>query len=291
MTTPHPSESGEKEPRLLEAAGFDPRETPSRLPDSLFERMKGDPAHAPEHLALAAVERLGPEAAQWVGAYRQYYPWATDGQLVAIIRARFVRLSRYSGAAAGVAGAFGAVVDAGVLAWNQARMVLYIAAIYGADPTAQERAAELLTLQQVYKVIDRARTALDVASRRVPAGAMVRHGGSLAAVGLALAKMAGVRVAKRAVLKAVPFASVPLGALANAGSTKALADRAIALYSQPTGYPPAPGQPAVDQPEPSQPAASPSTVDQPPVDQPTVDQPAASQLPVDQPSGDPPASS
>jgi hypothetical protein len=242
MATPVPPESGENEAALLAASGFDPNEEPSGLPDSLFERMRADPGHAPEHLALAAVERFGPEAAQWVATYRYYYPYATAGQMVAIIRARFVRLSRLSGAAAGVAGGFGAVVDFGVLAWTQARMVLYIAAIHGADPAAEERAAELLTLQNVHKVIGRARTALEVASRRAPTSALMQHGGSLGALAMALARMAGMRVAKRAVMKIVPFASVPLGAMANAGSTKTLADRAIALYGQPpaqTGQVPA----------------------------------------------------
>jgi hypothetical protein len=230
MTTPPPPEPGENESALLEESGFDLDEEPARLPDSVFERMKADPAHAPEYLAMAAVERLGPEAAQWVTTYRHYYPHATEGQMVAIVRARFVRLSRVSGAAAGVAGAFGAVFDVGVLAWCQARMVLYIAAIHGYDPTAQDRAAELLTLQNVHKVIGRARVALEVAARRSPASELVQQGGGMGALALALAKMAGLRVAKRAVMKVVPFASVPLGALANGSSTKALADRAIALY-------------------------------------------------------------
>jgi hypothetical protein len=131
-----------------------------------------------------------------------------------------------------VAGGVGAVVDFGVLAWNQARMVLYFAAIYGEDPLDRDRAAELLTLQNVHKVIGTARTALDVVARQAPPTELLRHGGgSLGMLAFALAKMAGMRVARRAVLKVVPLASIPLGAWANASSTKQLALRAVTFYS------------------------------------------------------------
>jgi len=202
------------------------------LPEGLVATMRADPTHAPEHLALAAVERFGPEARAWAAAMRARYPAATPEQLDAHVRTRFVRLSRYSGAAAGVLGLPGAIADAGVLAYNQARMVLHIAALHGHDPTARERAAEILVLQGVHKVTSIARTALDVAARRASTGDLLRHGGgSTLALAGALGRMVGLRLLTRGLVKAIPLASIPLGAMANAGSTKRLADRAVGFYS------------------------------------------------------------
>ena len=39
-------------------------------PGALWARMKADPQYAPEHLALEAVRRLGPEAQRWAARLR-----------------------------------------------------------------------------------------------------------------------------------------------------------------------------------------------------------------------------
>jgi hypothetical protein len=36
------------------------------VPDGLLTRLRADPVHAPEIIALAAHERFGPAAAEWV---------------------------------------------------------------------------------------------------------------------------------------------------------------------------------------------------------------------------------
>ena len=43
------------------------------LPRSLWERLRSDPIHAPEHLALAASVRHAPAAAAWVEERRRIY--------------------------------------------------------------------------------------------------------------------------------------------------------------------------------------------------------------------------
>src|SRR3712207_7228726 len=48
--------------------------------------------------------------------------------------------ARLSGAVSGATGLPGAVVDVGVLAWTQSRMVLHVAAAYGVDSTHTDRA-------------------------------------------------------------------------------------------------------------------------------------------------------
>src|SRR4029450_13022603 len=115
----------------LAAAGIDPHERPRLVPEGLLNQMVADPVRAPEYLALAAVERFGPEAQRWIAGVRARFPHVTEAHLATLTRTRFVRLGRSSGAVAGLAGVVGAVIDVPVLAWNQARMVIYLATIYG----------------------------------------------------------------------------------------------------------------------------------------------------------------
>jgi hypothetical protein len=90
----------------------------------------------------------------------------------------------------------------------------------------------LLLLQNVHRMNGTAQTALEVAARQAPPSELLKHGGgSAGALALALARMAGMRLARRLVMKVVPFASIPLGAIANASSTRQLADRATAFYT------------------------------------------------------------
>uniref|UniRef100_UPI001C858503 EcsC family protein n=1 Tax=Paractinoplanes polyasparticus TaxID=2856853 RepID=UPI001C858503 len=205
-------------------------------PGNLWSRMKADPQYAPEHLALEAVRRLGPEAAAWAEHMRAENPERTPDQLADVAVKRFTTLARISGAVSGVTGLPGAVLDVGVLAWNQARMVLHIAAAYGHDPTAPERATDLLVLQRVHKVAQSARLALGVAAGReravkLFAGAAARPlSGVMLRLGMKLAQMAGVRAARRMFAKMIPGASIVLGTWVNSAATKDLANRARDVY-------------------------------------------------------------
>jgi hypothetical protein len=223
------------EPDAVETpAGVD--EKIAAPPGELWERMKADPQYAPEHLALEAVRRLGPEAARWVERVRAGRPELSSDQLADVAVGKFVNLARLSGAVSGAAGLPGAVVDIGVLAWTQARMVLHIAACYGVDPTREERATDLLVLQKVHKVAENARVALGVAAGREEAGALLRGadapiGQVMLRLGGKLAQMAGVRAARKLFAKAIPGAAIVLGTWANSSATKDLALRARAMFT------------------------------------------------------------
>jgi EcsC protein family len=205
-------------------------------PGTLWARMKADPQYAPEHLALEAVRRLGPEARRWADRTREEQPGLTPDALAQVAIRRFTNLARLSGAVSGATGLPGAVVDVGVLAWTQARMVLHVAAAYGLDPTAPERATDLLVLQRVHKVAETARVALGVAAGRERASRLFAQATvrPLTAVfmrlGIKLAQMAGIRAAKRMFAKIVPGAAVILGTWVNSAATKDLAKRARELY-------------------------------------------------------------
>jgi uncharacterized protein (DUF697 family) len=212
-------------------------------PQSLWQKMKADPQYAPEHLALEAIQRLGPPAQVWVDRTRARYPGIPAETVAQIAIRRFTTFARLSGAAAGATGLPGAVLDIGVLAWTQARMVLHIAAAYGVDPTDPERATDLLVLQNVHKVAQTARTALAVARGHEQAGALFNKGASapmaqvFLQLGLKLAQMAGVKAAKKLFAKMVPGAAIILGTWANSSATKDLAQRTVVLYQKARAYP------------------------------------------------------
>jgi hypothetical protein len=215
----------------------DPRAEATGPPGTLWERMRADPQYAPEHLALEAVRRLGPEARDWAARTRAARPELTDDALAQLAIRRFTNLARLSGAVSGATGLPGAVVDVGVLAWTQSRMVLHIAAAYGADPTASDRATDLLVLQRVHKLAESARLALGVAAGRERASRLFETTagkpltGVMMRLGLKLAQMAGIRAAKRMFAKVIPGAAVILGTWVNSSATTDLARRATELYS------------------------------------------------------------
>lgn len=202
--------------------------------------MRADPQYAPEHLAVEAVRRIGPQAKAWVDYVRKGQPGLDRDQIAQIAAKKFTNIAGLTGAVSGAAGLPGAVVDFGVLAWTQARMVLHIAAAYGIDSTAADRATDLLVLQRVHKVAQTARAALGVAQGRQTIGAVVAAGtagsarrGTGRLIGhltVRLARMAGVRALKRLFAKVVPGAAIILGHWANRSATKELAGRSTAHY-------------------------------------------------------------
>ncbi|GAB1641832.1 hypothetical protein KRMM14A1259_22550 [Krasilnikovia sp. MM14-A1259] len=205
-------------------------------PGTLWARMKTDPEYAPEHLALEAVRRLGPQARAWAAQTRAERPDLDPDALAHLATRRFTYQARLSGAISGAVGLPGTVVDVGVLAWTQARMVLHLAAAYGLDPTHPARATELLVLQRVHRVAESARLALGVAAGRERASRIFEGmagrplAGVMLRLGAKLAQMAGVKATKRFFVKLVPGAGLILGTWANAAATKHLAQRARDMY-------------------------------------------------------------
>jgi hypothetical protein len=201
-----------------------------RPPDSLWRRLRAEPDRAPEFIALAAAERFGPQAEQWV---RIAGPGNTPGQLARVAYKKHVRLSRLEGGALGIGGVITAGPDLVALLWIQSRMVFYVAAAYGYDPHHPMRPAELLTLQGVYPTAEEARRALDGVGKRMAvamAERAMQPGRNDRAIHLRLAEYAAKRMARRYAGRLVPFIGAPIGAVQNAAATKDLGRRAITYY-------------------------------------------------------------
>jgi EcsC protein family len=190
------------------------------------------PERAPELIALAAADRFGPQAAEWV---RIAGPGHTPQQLAKVAYRKHVRIARIEGGALGIGGVFTAAPDMVALIWIQSRMIFYIAAAYGYDPRHPMRPAELLALQGVYKTPAEARAALD-GMGKLMAQAMVEkalEGRSTESLQRRLAKYLAKRVARRYAGRWIPFIGAPLGALQNAGATKDTGKLAMSFYARP----------------------------------------------------------
>jgi hypothetical protein len=201
-------------------------------PKRVWQRILAEPDRAPEYIALAAAERFGPQAAEWVrvaGAGR------TPEELAKIALSKHVRLARIEGGALGIGGIITAAPDLVALLWIQSRMVFYIAAAYGYDPNHPMRPAEYLVLQGLYDTPAAAREALDGVGKRL-AYAMAERalsGRNAEALHMRAAKYIARRLARRYAGRLVPLIGAPLGALQNGSVTKQLGRSALDFYARP----------------------------------------------------------
>ncbi|HEV7844674.1 MAG TPA: EcsC family protein [Thermoleophilaceae bacterium] len=201
-------------------------------PKRVWQRILAEPDRAPEYIALAAAERFGPQAAQWV---RIAGAGHAPDELARIAFKKHVRLARVEGGALGVGGAITAAPDMVALLWIQSRMVFYIAAAYGYDPSHPMRPAEYLALQGLYETPAAAREALDGVGKRMAQAVVERAltGGQRDALHLTVAKYIAKRMARRYAGRLVPFLGAPLGAIQNGNATKQLGRRALDFYARP----------------------------------------------------------
>jgi hypothetical protein len=203
-----------------------------RPPKRVWDRILAEPDRAFEYIALAAAERFGPQAEEWV---KIAGPGHTQDELARIAFKKHVRLARLEGGALGVGGAITAAPDLVALIWIQSRMVFYIAAAYGYDPNHPMRPAEYLALQGLYDTPAEAREALDGVGKRMAQAVVERalKGGRSDALHLRLAKYIAKRLARRYAGRLIPLIGAPLGAIQNGSATKQLGKHALDYYARP----------------------------------------------------------
>ena len=203
-----------------------------RPPQRLWDRLLAEPDRAPEYIALAAAERFGPQAEEWV---RIAGAGHTQAELARIAFKKHVRLARVEGGALGVGGIVTVAPDVVALLWIQSRMVFYIAAAYGYDPRHPMRPAEYLALQGLYDTPAEARAALDGVGKRMAQAVVERALSSRRsdALHLKLAKYIAKRTARRYAGRLIPLIGAPIGAIQNGGATKQLGQRALDYYARP----------------------------------------------------------
>ncbi|WP_234040193.1 hypothetical protein [Micromonospora coerulea] len=199
---------------------------------AITARVLDHPAFAPELLALAAVDALGPRAGEWAGRVRGAYPDADADGLARLATRRFVRLAGTGGAVAAGAGLFAPVAELAAVLWTQANLVLHLAAAYDHDPAHPDRAVELLVLTQVHPDADTARAAL-AAARAADGpgeGAWPRAAEAAWRLATPLAAQAGGWLALRLASRLLPGAAPLAAAAGDAAAAERLAARAIGAY-------------------------------------------------------------
>jgi uncharacterized protein (DUF697 family) len=215
------------------------REEVRHLPEGLWKQLRAEPTHAPQHLALAAIDRWGQQARDYAKNVRREYPDATSRELAEVVRVRHAMLARMEGAAAGVPGSIAPLMgsaaallpDLAALAWIQSRMVVHIAAVYGHNTNNRDTAAELLVLQGIYNTTEAARVALTEASKRVATRVVNAYiKGPTLVLLKQLFRYVGIKFTRSGLLKAVPFIAIPINAGVNEAATRSLGKRAIKFY-------------------------------------------------------------
>jgi len=199
------------------------------IPRALWEKIRADPVRAPEYIALAASEKHAPAAEAWAAEKRRRF--RHEGrELAEMAKRRHATLARFEGAATGVGGIVTLLPDMAGLIWIQSRLVFFIAAAYGYDPTDPMRPAEALVLFGFYPDPATARRALDgIGSTVVEAyiGSKLERQETLA---LRLAKMLGIRSARKLAGRLIPGVAIAFNAIGNERRTRQLADKAIRFY-------------------------------------------------------------
>lgn len=199
------------------------------IPASLLKRIQADPVRAPELIALAASEKHGPAAREWLAEQR---PGTSPDKLARRAKRTHARYARVTGGVTGLGGALTMVPDMAAAIWIQSRMVFFVAAAYGYDPLDPMRPAELLTLYDLYEDPVEARRALDGAGRTLAEAAVNRAltKGDQRTLTSRLAQMALKRGASRLAGRAIPGLAVIVNSIGNERQVRLLADRAIAFY-------------------------------------------------------------
>ena len=121
-----------------------------------------DPEHVSERLTLYASQRLAAPSREWAERVRRERSDTPPATIAEELRTHSAQLARIDGAVAGTP--FFIALVPGYLSylWQEARMGLRIAALYGHDPAELRTGAEMLALRGVHPTADEAAEALIV---------------------------------------------------------------------------------------------------------------------------------
>ncbi|MFI2708511.1 hypothetical protein ACH495_00045 [Micromonospora sp. NPDC018662] len=226
------AERKRSDPEAAGAAVATDARTPVEGWRAVGPRLRDHPGFAPELLALAAVDALGPRARGWVEQVRRAYPAADADGVARLATRRFVRMAGTGGALAAGAGVFAPAAELAVVLWTQANLVLHLAAAYGRDPAHPDRAAELLVLTSVHPDDGTARAALAAArAADVPTdGPWGRTAEAAWRLATPVAAQAGGWLGLRLAARLLPGAAVLAAVTGGTAAAERVAARAVAHY-------------------------------------------------------------
>jgi hypothetical protein len=198
-----------------------------------WAKLIADPGHAPELLALAAVQSIGPSAREWLERTKRDYPTADHAALARLATNQFTRAGSLGSVVGAVAGSYAPIVLLGTAAFAHAELILHVAAAYGLDPLDPERAVDLLVLTRVHP--DRAGAEEALAAARQPA---YDEAGGLTAAVWRLSRMISTRIGGWGVVRLInrylPGVGLLTAFLTSRAAAESVAARANAHYRETT---------------------------------------------------------
>jgi hypothetical protein len=141
--TPHP-------PDGTDSAGRRGVRVVTDAPRQMIRVAWRDPEHICERLTLQAVHRLAEPSLQWAQDTRASYLEGDLQDSVDQLGTQSARIARMQGMVAGTPFYLALIPGYMNYLWQEARMTLRLAALYGRDPGLLHTAAELLSLRGVY---------------------------------------------------------------------------------------------------------------------------------------------
>jgi hypothetical protein len=120
-----------------------------------------DPEHVTERMTLYAAQRLGEPSRDWAQAKLRENPDTPKAQIAGDLRAQSANVARIDGAVAGTPFFIALVPGYVAYLWQEGRMALRTAALYGRDPSDPRTTAEMLALRGVHPTPEQAAAALD----------------------------------------------------------------------------------------------------------------------------------
>ena len=127
----------------------------------LLRSVTRDPEHAPERLTSYAVERLAAPAHAWAEQVRAAESDVDVSARSEKLRTGVAHFARIRGAIAGTPFLIAIVPAYMSVLWDEAQMVMRVAALHGRDPREPGMAAELLVLRGVHPTVEEAQAAID----------------------------------------------------------------------------------------------------------------------------------
>ena len=127
-----------------------------------------DPEHISERLTLHATQNLAQASREWAETARREQPDASTLKLAHDLREQSAQIARIDGAVAGTPFFIALVPGYISYLWQEARMGLRMAALYGRDPGTLRTAAEMLALRGVHPTVEEAEEAIRAVSGKPP---------------------------------------------------------------------------------------------------------------------------
>jgi hypothetical protein len=119
-----------------------------------------DPEHVAERLTLYGAQHLGEPSLDWAHRVRDARPDVPRAVIAEELRTQSAQIARIDGAITGTPFLIALVPGYLGYLWQEGRMMLRTAALYGRDPRELESSAVVLALRGVHPTIDAAREAL-----------------------------------------------------------------------------------------------------------------------------------